>query len=323
MQGRGRGIDGWTRASTARPAVGAVGQQEVPVPFINGLDPSIELGQLANRLLLRIPGSGGFFGCIQLESPRSPETESIVLGTGNMTISKWLQLNEDGGRAWVLPIWTAVNQSGRSDIDRSTKRFGYFASLKMRMIGRQRDRLNEELKQLFKQAKQHEERHICTPQHPMGDAFRVDDELKYRLMLDNDLILFEIDSCSELMRKFLSGIYRHLGKTHEPKKMGKEMERILRQKGHDPQWFVILDKERNFFAHEGAPYHAIDISKERFGLIIMKRNLKVFDDPEKFITLAEVNAVIKGFFEAADLIKEHILDLYGKASAHRDREPHC
>jgi hypothetical protein len=241
------------------------------------------------------------------------------LGTRNMTISKWLQLNEAGNPAWVLPIWTAVNQSGRGDIDTMTGRFGYFASLKMRMIRRQVDRLNEEAVQLFQQAKQHEERHICTPQHPMGHAFRVDDEVKYRLMLDNDLLLFEIDSCSELMRKFLSGIYRHLGIPHEPKKMGKEMERILRQKGHDPQWFVILDKERNFFAHEGAPYHAIDISKERFGLIIMKDNLKVFDAPEKFITLVEVNAVIKGFFEAAELIKEHILDLYGKASA---QQPH-
>lgn len=232
-----------------------------------------------------------------------------------MNITRWLQLDESDNLSWCVRIWTAVNRSTHGEIPRETGRQGYFVTLKLRMIRKLLDRLNEECLALFESAKAHEDRHVCTPENPMGHAFPADNDLKYRLMIDNDSLLFEIDSCCELIKKFLSGVYSHIGCAHDPDQMGRTLCLILVSKGKDPEWFSILDKERNFYIHEGAPYHVVDISRTPYNLIIMKDNLKVFDNPEKFTTLEEINKVVKGFFDAAWTIRDYIVDLYENPNA--------
>lgn len=227
-----------------------------------------------------------------------------------MTIKKWLQINELG-HTWLPPIITAIMNSGKGPLTVETHRYGYFASLKNEMIKRLIDRLNEESNVFFDRARQHEPHHVFTPNNPDSSyAFEVDDAIKYRFMLDNDLLLFEIDSCCELIKKFLSGIYLHIGINHDYRKISRHIAHLIQASGKDVSWFLILDKERNFFIHEGAPYHAIDISTEKYDLIIMKDNLKTFNDPNKFITLEEINKVISGFNNSIFIIKNHIISLF-------------
>ncbi len=42
----------------------------------------------------------------------------------------------------------------------------------------------------------------------------------------------------------------------------------------------------------------------------MKDNLKTFNDPNKFITLEEINKVISGFNNSIFIIKNHIISLF-------------
>jgi len=69
-------------------------------------------------------------------------------------------------------------------------------------------RLYQECDDLYKQARRHEERHVFTPDLiGKAHALKVNDELKYWIMIDLDSLLFEIDSCCELVMKFLLEVY--------------------------------------------------------------------------------------------------------------------
>jgi hypothetical protein len=228
-----------------------------------------------------------------------------------MRITKWLRLIELGDVHWVERIWSTIKRSGIDKMPHLTARLGYYTTLKLRMIDKLIKRLNKECTYLFKQARQHEPRHVFTPatSHE-GHALKVDDELKYWIMIDVDSLLFEIDSCCELVKKFLSGVYDHLQIPHDPNKMGIEIVKILEQKKKPIEWFSLLDRERNFYIHEGAPYHAIDISGDRYDLIIMKDNIANFDNPQDYTTLSEINKIVSGFSEGVFALQDHIVKLY-------------
>lgn len=75
---------------------------------------------------------------------------------------------------------------------------------------------------------------------------------------------------------------------------------------------TMTDRLRNFFIHEAAPYIAIDISggSNKYELQIMKENLKIFENKEKFITLSELIEIVQGFIKAKPFIQDDLVDLF-------------
>jgi hypothetical protein len=117
----------------------------------------------------------------------------------------------------------------------------------------------------------------------LGVALRVDSDLKYRLIADIDAFLFEVNSCADLMRKLFQFLHAHAGAPIADDKLTSALKDTLSQRGVDASWFRLLDRNRNFVAHGGTPYLAIDISDDaKWDLLIMKENLLKFDEPESF-----------------------------------------
>lgn len=222
---------------------------------------------------------------------------------------------EIGRIHWVERIWTAINISGLGKIPPDMGRLGYYATMKLRMIDMLIRRLNQECDDLYEEARCHENRHVFTPDlKGKAHAFKVNDELKYWIMIDIDSLLFEIDSCCELIKKFLSEVYEYLNIPQDPQQIGIEMKCILEKNNKPTEWFALLDRERNFFIHEGAPYHAIDITNENYDLIIMKDNIKHFENKDEYTKLSEINTIVKGFFEGIHAIQEFIIELIGQST---------
>ena len=143
-------------------------------------------------------------------------------------------------------------------------------------------------------------------------ALRVDDNLKYSLLADLDSLLFELNAVCELMTTFFEQLYVHAGKAMPKSTAGSSIRYVLEQAGEDPWWFVQLDTHRNFFMHEGAPYAAIDTSKapNDYDLLIMKKNLKSFDDPNEFVRLSEIAHIVQGFSRSRPVMQGHLRGLF-------------
>jgi len=132
---------------------------------------------------------------------------------------------------------------------------------------------------------------------------------KFGLIADIDALLFELNACCELIRKFTALIYPLIGKKFKQKDMGKEIRKILKSSKSNIEWFEDLDKHRNFLLHEGSAYIAIDVTNapHNFDLIIMKENLKTFDDKNKFFTLNQLGGILAGFYDARQKIRDYLV----------------
>ena len=144
-----------------------------------------------------------------------------------------------------------------------------------------------------------------------GYAFPIDDDLKYELLVDIDSLLFELNSCCELMTKLFEGLYQHVGKNLKGDNAGLTIREALIKEGQNASWFVKLDEHRNFFIHEGAPYIAADLTNAPdYDLLIMKKNLFEFNDPSEFLRLSEASDIVQGFDAAKPIIQQHLIELY-------------
>ena len=144
-----------------------------------------------------------------------------------------------------------------------------------------------------------------------GYSYKIDDDLKFTLLVDIDSLLFELNACCELMMRLFEALYRHVGNPIQKNQTGLVIKKVLDEAGQNPDWFVILDTHRNFFMHKGAPYIAVDLTKApMYDLLIMKTNLFEFTDPSKFFTLSKLNYIVQGFVAAKPIIQDDLIKLY-------------
>jgi hypothetical protein len=230
--------------------------------------------------------------------------------------NKWIHINSGVGDPWILPIWSAVNDaesSGKASlIPKEVKsQLGLSISTRLDMLPRIVYRINEEVNEVYKTIKAHKEEHIFT-EHREGYVFDIDEKLKFNLLIDIDSLLFELNSVCELMASLFFELYTHIDKTIKKKEVGIIIKKIIESAGKSSDWFSELDNRRNFFMHEGAPYFAVDISKGpgKCDLLIMRENIKIFNDHSKFIKLSEINSIVKGFSTAKPIIQKHLIELY-------------
>ena len=230
--------------------------------------------------------------------------------------NKWIHINTNVGDPWILPIWTAVNdaESSRkaSPIPKEVKaQLGLSISTRLDMLPRIVSRINHEVNKVYKATKAHKIEHIFT-KHKEGYVFDIEENLKFNLLIDIDSLLFELNSVCELMTSLFFVLYTHIGKPIKNEEVGLTIKGVIEGAGKSSDWFQELDNQRNFFMHEGAPYFAVDISggSGKYDLLIMRENIKFFDDHSKFIKLSEINSVVEGFVLAKPIIQGHLIELY-------------
>ena len=229
---------------------------------------------------------------------------------------KWVHINTEVGDPWILKIWSAVNdaeQSGKSEpISKEVKsRLGLSISTRLDMLPHIISRINEEVGAVYKATEAHNSEQVFTA-HKEGYVFNIESNLTFNLLIDIDSLLFELNSVCELITNLFFELYSHAGKAIEKKKVGLIIKKLIEDNGIQSDWFINLDNYRNFFMHEGAPYFAVDISKGhgKYDLLIMKENIKVFDNHSKFFKLSELDSIVQGFRSSKSLIQKHLIEIY-------------
>jgi hypothetical protein len=227
-------------------------------------------------------------------------------------VTRWLHVTETGGNLWVLPIWSSINHAVSrgtcAEPNGYTRELGIHISTRLNMLPMIVKRINAGWKALYQETMNYGDECIFEPGKE-GYATPVKAETINSLLIDIDSFLFETNSCCELMTTFLGEIYKLRGEEIKKEDIVKKLRKILIENGQNPNWFIFFDKDRNFFIHEGAPYVAIDISDDTPDLLIMKENLKSFNDPKKYSRLSELDAVVKGFSEAIGALRNHMIYL--------------
>lgn len=229
-------------------------------------------------------------------------------------VTKWLHLTELGGDPWVLPIWAAVNQAIEAKraqpISRDLSELGVHVSARLNILPRIAVRINAEAKSLLDAARNHKPEHIFI-EGKSGVTLPVDNDLKYQLIADINAFLFEVNAAAELMRKFFQLLHALAGKPIPDNELTRALREALEKADVPRDWFAMLDRDRNFVTHKGTPYLAIDISDARaWGLLVMKENLVKFDDPEKFFSLSDLQAIADGFLNAKAALQTHLIALF-------------
>lgn len=217
-----------------------------------------------------------------------------------------------GGDPWILPIWAAAQAAERAgrvqSLTAELRELGLYISTRLDILPRIIRRLNREISELHRVAKTHGPEHVFT-EAKSGVVFPLDDDLKYSLLADIDAFLFEANSCWELMRKLFQLVRAHVGRPIPggPEMVTNELRAALG--GATDTWVRLLDRHRNFAAHKGTFYLAIDVTHDgAWELLVMKENLGTFTDLTKFFPYSELVEVAKGFEGAKQVLGTHLIE---------------
>lgn len=230
-------------------------------------------------------------------------------------IEKWLHIEYISGDQWVSAIWSEINTAIRQGhLKRPPKIIGELSlhiTTRLDMLPKISKRINHECEALYEAIKNHGQEYVFTP-HKNAFAYRIDDDLKFNLLLDINSFLFEINACCELIMDFMSKIYEFLGQTLSKKDAGQKIKTLLEADGKSTDWFRLLDNHRNLFIHNITPYFAVDLTRENIGeydVIVMKKNVSHFKNPKQYLKLSQLNEIVIGFFTARDLIRHNIVSI--------------
>ncbi|BCM25697.1 hypothetical protein [Methyloradius palustris] len=231
-----------------------------------------------------------------------------------MAITKWLHLEERRGDQWLLPIYSAISNAqfeGKCKaIDIDTREMGVYISTKLNIITHVIIRMNEGVSKIHEKIKDHEDLHVFTKLQ-QGYAFPIDDPLKYQLIADIETFLFQMNATWELIKKFIAKIYTHAGYATSRKNSAPIIKVVHENNNQNTDWFPLLDKNRNFIAHEGAIYLAVDVSdQDNWDLLIIKKNLMDFELKDLFFTQSDLVNIYQGFLIAKSLIQTDLIELY-------------
>ena len=230
------------------------------------------------------------------------------------TVTKWVHIQYMAGDPWILPIWSAVHaavvRGASTQPTEEMRELGLHLSTRLTMLLRIYRRINEGSTAIRSFVATRQPHHESTPTHE-GYAFDLDDDLKFNFLLDLDSLLFELNSVCDLITHLFELLYSHAGRPLPTMPAGRAIRSVLAAAGHDTDWFRDLDTHRNFFSHNGAPYFAVDLSGPAgYDLLIMKKNLRTFEDKTAFLRLSALEAMARGFETSRHVIKEHLISLF-------------
>jgi hypothetical protein len=158
-----------------------------------------------------------------------------------------------------------------------------------------------------------DDKHVSTAKHE-GIALDIDIEAKYVVIADLDSYLFEVNAGVDLLKKFLFGLQEHVGQpvSAKPKELRIQfLNDIMARHGVDPEWFSLLDSYRNFTAHAGTPYLAIDVTDfDRWEFLVTRENIRQFNNPKKYFRLASIKTIDERFRLTLEAVGNHLRILF-------------
>jgi hypothetical protein len=235
-----------------------------------------------------------------------------------MKITKWLHIQELGSDHWVLPIYTAwhraADQKRMPLLPSTIGDAGLAITTRLNLLPRITKRLQDDFGALAKDIIANvKDEHIFTYDHE-GVALPVDNDLKYLVIADLHTLVSELDASIDAMKKFMHAIHEHVGKPIADEQRKRLINDWMQQKGIDSKWIVQLSSCRNFVQHVGAFYLAIDASDGRYDLLLVKKNVKVLDNPKTYVRLAMVDQIVAGFMACRVELQRHLISLLDEAA---------
>lgn len=234
-----------------------------------------------------------------------------------MAIEQWLHLSELGSDQWVLPIYAAWNRA--VDEGRSTKQpaavieAGQHITTRLNLVRRIMYRLRGDWDKLAIEIDKHvTDEHKYTPSQE-GIALPVDNDLKYLVIADFHSVISEVDACSDHMKVFMEALHDHVGQHITEKQRVRIINFWMQERGVDPRWINRLASARNFIAHDGAFYLSLDTTEQQWDLLLVKGNIKAFDDPDTYVRFSTVLQIIDGFLHCRDAMQVHLISLFDTA----------
>ncbi|UVE65225.1 hypothetical protein L2Y90_15520 [Burkholderia pyrrocinia] len=234
-----------------------------------------------------------------------------------MAITQWLHLSELGSDPWVLPIYNAWNKAvtesrvaARPD---AVNEAGLHITTRLNLVRHIMRRLKQDFSALVKEVDKHvTKEHQYTPDHE-GIALPVDDHMKYMMIADLHSIISEVDACIDRMKAFMETLHDHVGQHITDKQRIAIINSWMDTRGIDPKWFNRLASARNFIAHVGAFYLALDTTEPSWDLLLVKGNTKQFNDPHAYVRVSSVMEIIGGFQECRAAMQAHLVALFEAA----------
>jgi hypothetical protein len=228
------------------------------------------------------------------------------------TVESWLKISMTTTIYWVEPIWTAYRKARAAglvpDIPHDLSQLAIHLSTRLDMLPHVLARIESEAKEIYKVGEQVPEEKRCRPRSKCY-AIEVDDKLTRAFLLDVDSLLFEFESCCELITKFVAKVHTLAGDDIEDSKAGEKVKEIVVAAGTDISWYTALGRDRSHFIHNAAPWLAIDFSEPSSpDILIMKENLREFSDAQKFVRLGDLRRVVGGFIESLDVLQTHLIE---------------
>jgi hypothetical protein len=234
-----------------------------------------------------------------------------------MAITQWIHLSELGSDPWVLPIYAAWNKAVAEKRvamrPETVNEAGLHITTSLNLVRHILRRLRRDLSALVKEVDQHvTKEHQYTPDHE-GIALPVDDHMKYLMIADLHSIISEVDACIDRMKVFMETLHDHVGQSITDKQRVKMINTWMNERSVDPRWFSRLASARNFITHVGAFYLALDTTEPSWDLLLVKGNIKQFDDPRSYVRFSSVMEIIEGFLVCREAMQVHLVDLFEAA----------
>jgi hypothetical protein len=234
-----------------------------------------------------------------------------------MAITQWLHLSELGSDSWVLPIYAAWNKAVaenrvavRPD---AVNEAGLHITTRLNLVRHIVHRLRRDWSALVEEVEKHvAKEHQYTPDHK-GTALPVDDHMKYLMIADLHSLISEVDACIDRMKAFMQTLHEHIGQHITDKQRIETINSWMDERDADPKWFSRLASARNFIAHVGAFYLAFDTTESSWDLLLVKGNIKQFDDPRTYVRFSNVMEIMDGFLGCREAMQAHLVALFEAA----------
>jgi hypothetical protein len=163
---------------------------------------------------------------------------------------------------------------------------------------------------LVKEVDQHvTKENQCTSDHE-GIALHVGDHLKYLMIADLHSVISEVDACIDRIKAFMEALYVHVGQHITDNQRIEMINSWMKERGVDPMWFSRLASARNFIAHVGAFYLALDTTESSWDLLLVKGNIKRSDDPRTHVRFSSVMEIMDSFLGCREAMQEHLVALF-------------
>jgi DNA-binding transcriptional ArsR family regulator len=187
------------------------------------------------------------------------------------------------------------------------REMGLAFSTKLVMLSQVAERLDKQLRRLSQHLTEETDKvQQCIRR---GAAYMVPERLlPYAILVDIDSFLFESRSIYEIVGKFLTEFHLRILAQRVTENHIKDM---MVTRGIDDRWIRELQESRKLFFHQTAPWIALEIKSlgpTRFELLVLKRDLRDFSNPDDYISFDQLRDIFNGFRASMSAIHEWLLE---------------